>query len=284
MWCSKSGQPHAFHGWRLRPLRSTAWTEETNITPAHTALRPKRLCPHSGGVKGSAGAYVNSLLLWLPSLQPFRNHCFPSVCTSLWKVKPDCRISLLLHHLHGFPNSSFTLERWQSLACIVVYDCYAHQCHSWPQDTFVQIRRRYFSMWGQKCGQIKAQCGQWSRDGMKVPLALSGHLGKAHLHHCLSWATPDPGETITLQRPTKTPEHASSCQWVDMPLPLGEGQRRWECLELKVPTLDWDTSFLVGNSLWGPKGQSSLIHAPACDRKFVKNRPESLPGLPMNFV
>ena len=51
---------------------------------------------------------------------------------------------------------------------------------------------------------------------------------------------------------------------------------------LTVPTPDWDTSsaFLVGNPPWALQGQSSLTPSAAGTRKIVKNRPESLPGLP----
>lgn len=166
----KHGAAPCFRGRRLGALRSTAQTGKTNFTPAHTAS-----CPRSGGIRegvqegmlipcscGFLAANFSEDAVFLPSV--------PTSCRR-W-ARPVCQ--LLLHPLLGFPNSSLVPDGRLPLACIVVHDCCPHPCHPWLQD-----RRSYPFMWGQICGQTKAWLSQWSRAGWKVPLALSGHLGKA---------------------------------------------------------------------------------------------------------
>lgn len=270
------GQPRAFCGWRLGALRSTAQTGKANFTPAHTAS-----CPHSGGIWEGVqeGILIPCSCGFLASNFSEDIVSLPSVPTSCRRqARPVCQ--LLLHPLLGFPNSSLVPDRRLPLTCIVVHDSYPHPCHSWPQD-----RRNYPFMWGQICGQTKAWLSQWSRAGLKVPPALSGHLGKAqpaphrqHLYWCYSW--------LWHGHPVKN--HPDS--WVCIQLPVkrhswNRGVRRAGacrmCLKLLQSFYIWlsEMSVLCWKSAPGP-----LRAMAACDRKIVKNRPESLPGLPMNVV
>lgn len=149
---------------------------------------------------------------------------------------------------------------------------------------------------GSKTEEATPSCGDRyvgkPRHGLASGAGLGGRFhwpsvgtwARHNLHHTVNTfpgATPGSG-TIILLTTTQTPEYASSCQWGDIPGIEGSG---WggggACLQLLQSLYTWlsEISLPCWKSAPGP-----LRAIAACDRKIVKNRPASLPSLPMNFV
>lgn len=144
------------------------WRPTSYLPTWHCDLKD---CVFIQGEQGGCRRKCYPLRLWLP-----RNswrHRVLSSCPHL-SVENLSQTTVSVHHcLRCIPDSSLGPERWQPLICSVAFD---HPWHSWPLNTFAQIRRWSFA-WVWRCGQSKAWLCQWSGAGLKVRLAPSGHLG-----------------------------------------------------------------------------------------------------------